>query len=54
MSRGRTPNAGPYIVSFTNSKGETINVECHTWAYACGYMRQCLIENHQNITVKFV
>ncbi len=55
MARGRTPNSGPYIVSW-NSYGSAAlkEIELHLWTDVCSYMRGLLIDNAQNVSVRFV
>jgi hypothetical protein len=50
----RKPNAGPYVISFTDERGRPRSVERHTWADACAFMRECLIQGLAVTGVSFV
>jgi hypothetical protein len=39
----RRPNSGPYVVTYSLSGVEKGRDECHTWADACKFMRDCLV-----------
>jgi hypothetical protein len=54
MPRVRTPNSGPYVVSWCDLKGIKHSVERHTWSYACQELRTQLTAGHSNVSVSFV
>lgn len=50
----RRCNAGPYIIRYIDSHGQARGIERHTWADACAFMRECLIQNLAVTGVSFV
>lgn len=49
----RKPNAGPYVIDYADYHGKTFSQERHTWRDACDLMRDLLIANFLNVTVRF-
>jgi hypothetical protein len=50
----RKPNAGPYVITYDDERGQAHAVERHTWADACAFMRECLIRGMAVTGVRFV
>ena len=50
----RRTNAGPYVIAYADYFGKCYAQERQTWRDACELMRELLLGNFVNITVKFV
>lgn len=47
------PNSGPYVIDYADHFGKVFAQERHTLRNACDLMRDLLIGNIVNITVRF-
>jgi len=50
----RKPNQGPYVVSWRTYYGIACEAECQTWKQACDKMRELLIADNEEVSVRFV
>jgi hypothetical protein len=49
----RRPDAGPYVIEYADHFGKKFAQERHTWRDACDLMRELLIGNFVDITIRF-
>jgi len=49
----RKPNSGPYVIAYADHFGKTFAEERQTWRDACDLMRDLLVGNYVDVTVRF-